>query len=609
MATVKILYDSEAGHLENYLKRNQEEHQSLTTEHSCQLDGVSREFSEVQDDSNSKGNQSIHLIQSWSPEESKRLSKERVHEMGVALASRFAPGHQFVVQTHDDQPHFHNHIMINPVSLETGKRIRNKLENIRTARNLNDDIARENGLSVLPPQEKLTRPGPNERAKRIEAYRGRSYILDLGRKARFARTHATNYDEYLAVLNAFDIKARIEPENITYFYPGREHGKRGKNLDPDLDKASLEKRFSENLSRITQHPELRKSLPDILGTSASELSNRGKRVEHTAPVSHRRDEQFTQPRAKVLEQSFIPIEALQQAKTRSILDYCEKQKIPIQRDEAGRMVMKGRERLEVTDYSWINHKNKTRGNVIDFVANHREISLLHAVSLLTDNPKLLLLEKYSGQAQSKYQPFYVPEQSSATRHQAILSLSRLIGNREAQSEQFSKLFKKQQVHVGTNGVIRLFSDKQSNDFAEYVPDGAGSYKQKKNDAKDQFYNQIKGSREVELYTDPRSLLKNRPDLFSGRPTKEIGVVGLFEPSLEGVHRAIASERKLSRIHLIGNEDSRNDADFLKFADDLKASLNPFSIDIALAWEPVLLGQKEREQRSGIDLSRGRELIF
>jgi hypothetical protein len=608
MATVKILYDSEASHLEEYLKRHQDK-DMLTTEHSCELNGAAREFSGVQRDHGSKGNNSIHLIQSWSPEESKRLTKQQVHEMGLTLASRFAPGHQFVVQTHDDQPHFHNHIMINPVSLESGKRIQNKLENIRTVRNLNDDIARENGLSVLPPQEKLTRPGPNEKAKRIEAYRGRSYILDLGRKARFARTHATNYDEYLAVLNAFDIKARIEPENITYFYPGREHGKRGRNLDPDLDKPALEKQFGENLGRITQHPELRQSLPAILGTSTQELSKRGLRIEHAPPVSRRREEMFTQPRAHVLAQSLIPIDALQQAKTRSILDYCEAQKIPLHRDESGRTVLKGRDSLEITDYSWINHKNKTQGNVIDFVASHREVSLLHAVSLLTDNPKLLLLEKYSDQAQSKYQPFYVPEQNTASKAKAILSLSRLIGSHDSAHDRFSDLFKKQRLHVSSSGVIKLFSDRQSSEFSEYIPDGTDSYRQKKNGAKGAFYSRIKGAREIELYADPRSLIRNRPDLFSGRPTKESGVVALFEPSLEGVHRAIASERKLSRIHLIGNEDSRNDADFLKFADDLKASLNPFSIDIALAWEPVLLGQKVREQRSGIDLSRGRELIF
>lgn len=175
--------------------------------------------------------------------------------MGVELVNRFAPGHQYVVQTHTDQPHAHNHILINPVSIETGKRIQNKLGHIETLRNINDEIARERGLSVLPPQEKLRRPGPNEHVRRINQYRGRSYIVDMASKAHFAREHATGYEEYAAILSAFDVQVRIEPKNITYFYPGKEHGKRGRNLDPRLDKPALEQKFAANRARLVASPE------------------------------------------------------------------------------------------------------------------------------------------------------------------------------------------------------------------------------------------------------------------------------------------------------------------------------------------------------------------
>ena len=170
MATVKIHYDKSAKEMERYLNEKKGLPE-LTTEQSCFLDGLASEFQGVQSMYNSKGNQSIHLIQSWSPTESKVLTPQRIHDMGIEMANRFAPGHQFVVQTHTDQPHHHNHILINPVSLETGKRINNKLVHIETLRNINDDIARERGLHVLPPQEKLRRPGINEHVQRINKFR------------------------------------------------------------------------------------------------------------------------------------------------------------------------------------------------------------------------------------------------------------------------------------------------------------------------------------------------------------------------------------------------------------------------------------------------------
>ena len=607
MATVKILYDSEASHLENYLKRHQEK-EMLTTERGCTVDGVAQEFADIQRVHGSKGNNSIHLIQSWSPKESALLTKEQVHAMGMELASRFAPGHQFVVQTHDDEPHLHNHIMINPVSLETGKRIQNKLENIRTVRNHNDDIARENGLQVLPPQEKLTRPGPNERSNRIEAYRGRSYILDLSRKARFARSHATNYDEYLSLLGAFDIKARVEAKNITYFYPGHEHGKRGKNLDPDLDKSSLERKFVDNLERIKRHPELRQSLSEILKGAPESHANQRLHAGVSAPISRRRDEKFTEPRSSVLEQSLIPIEAFHEAKTRNILEYCEREKIALKEDASGRTVLKARESLEVTAHSWINHKNKTQGNIIDFVANHREVGIVHAVSILTDNPKLLLLERYAGKETFHYRPFYIPENDAAPRGAAIRAISKLANGATPQDE-FSDLFKQQRVQVSKSGTIRFFSERDSTAYAEYLPDTQGQYQQKLNGSKAAFVNRIKGARAIELYTDPRSLLIHRPDALSSDHKAIPHTLTLFEANIEAVHRAIAGESTLSRITLIGASDSKSDPKFQSFFDELSQSLNPFSIDVALAWEPPSQGLSILEAECGIDLGRGREISF
>jgi hypothetical protein len=606
MATVKILYDTEASHLEDYLERHREE-KMLTTEQSCQLEGAAKEFADMQKTFGSQGNNSIHLIQSWSPGESKRLTKEQVHTMGIELASRFAPGHQFIVQTHDDEPHLHNHIMINPVSLETGIRIQNKLDNIPKVRKLNDDIARENGLSVLPPQEKLTRPGPNERVKRIEAYRGRSYILDLARKAQFARSHATNYDEYLGILNTFDIQARIEPKNITYFYPGKEHGKRGKNLDPDLDKPGLERKFAENRERLARSPELRNDLSVILNRFPSESAMFVRSGKQTDLVSRRREEPVTTPRAEILDRGLIPIEALQLAKTKNILEYCEREKIPLNQDASGKTVVKGRESLEITPYSWVNNKNSTRGNIIDFVANHRQVSLLHAVSLLTDNPKLLLLEQYAGKEHSQYRPFIIPEENPASRSDSIIALSSLIGG-ETRSNQFADLFKQQRVQVSSSKVIRFLSDKNKSDFTDYLPDSAGEYRQSKSSAQGVFYSRIKGFREIELYQDPRSLLIHRPDALSKEKKVQRGILALLEPNMEALHREIVGHKGLSKITLIGLPGAGADPETQAYFEELKASLNPFSIDVSLAWAPVSFGHSI-EGNQGIDFGRSREISF
>lgn len=608
MATVKILYNDTAEKLETYLKTHVEQAKSegkemLLTEHSVFLDGMTKEFFQVQSDFNTRGNNALHLIQSWSPTESKLLKPEAVHEMGIEMAKRFAPGHQFVVQTHTDQAHYHNHVVINPVNLETGKRIQNKLENIRTIRNINDQIAKERGLSVLPPQEKLRRPGPNERAKRVETYRGKSYIVDLSNKANFARNYATNYDEYLSILGGFNIEARIENQNITYFYPGRP-GKRGRNLAPILDKPSLEKKFEQNRDLVKNSPELQSTLAELITPhrNPSTIMAHFTSGNRAGDLVSNRKEGITQPRKEILDQSVIPLEEIQKAKTRSILKYCEKEKIRLTQTAEGKTVLKDREHVEVSEYSWTNHRNKTRGTAIDFVANHRSTSFLHAVSILNDNPNLMLLEKNIGAVNRSYHSFNIPKGDPANRAESIKHLAKFLGHSSG-SDRYASIFKSQSVLVTQDYRIRFFTEKNYTGYLEYIPDGQGEYRRQiQGEIRSPYLNQKGRGEEITLFLEPKTLLKYRPTAFERSSARREGTLALLEPNIAIIHQAIAAEKNLKRIRIVRDplEPESVSKDVLKFFDELRESLDPFSIDTSMAW--VAAPQEMRD----INPRRGRE---
>ena len=60
-------------------------------------------------------NLAYHLIQSFSPEDA--VTPEQAHELGKKLAFEYTGGkYEYVVATHIDKGHIHNHIMINAVS-------------------------------------------------------------------------------------------------------------------------------------------------------------------------------------------------------------------------------------------------------------------------------------------------------------------------------------------------------------------------------------------------------------------------------------------------------------------------------------------------------------
>ncbi len=603
MATVKILYDDTAEHLEDYLQRKSGK-DVPQTEHSCFIDGMTKEFSQVQSDYNSKGNNALHLIQSWSPSESKQLAPEVIHEMGVEMATRFAPGHQFVVQTHTDQAHYHNHIVINPVSIETGKRIQNKYESLYNLRDINDTIAKERGLNVLPRQETLRKSGPNEKARRIEAYRGRSYIVDLANKANFARGHATNYDEYLSILGDFNIQARIENQNITYYYPGREVGKRGRNLDSALDKPDLERKFAENLERYNKSPELRTVLSQLKSSriSASTVDPPPSSISARPALVSKRVDGISQPRETILNQSVIPLEEIHNAKTQSILKYCDKEKIGTVQSPEGKTVLKDREYVELSDYSWINHRNKTQGTLIDFVANHRSTSLLHAVSIINNNPNLMLLEQHLGEANRSFRSFNIPKEDSAPRTDAIRQIAHFL-NHKAESNQYASLFKSQSIQVTRDNKIRFFPEKNQTGYLEYFPVNEGHYKKKiHGEIHSPFLNQRGQGSQISIYIEPRSILTKQPGAFEKKTQRKEGILVLLEPNIAVVHRAIAAQKNIKQVKVVQNPLEHPSPESSRFFEELQKSLNPFSIDTTLAWETPSLEQSLNVQNQNLDQS-------
>ena len=612
MATVKILFVQDASRVEKYLRSNERE-ANPQTEQGIHLESLQKESVAMQEKMRSKGNELIHIIQSFSPTESKRLTPEQVHAMGVELVSRFAPGHQYVVQTHTDTPHLHNHIALNPVSETTGVRIQNKKRHLQTVRELSNGISLENGLSILPGGVNRTRSGLSDKVQRIDRMRGRSYIVDMANKANFARHHATGYDDYIAMLNAFDIQARVEPQNITYYYPGKTQGKRGRNLDPSLDKPALERKFESNRARVAASPELRATLSDLIAgyrTPPRSLTSNEQAVPAPSPLVSTRAALISQPRLDELAKSVIPIEEIQRAKTQSILGYCERTKIGLSRTEDGRTVLRGRDYVEVAEYTWTNHRNKTRGNAIDFVASHREVGFLQAVSILNDNPKLLLLEKHLGEAKKSYQSFYVPKGEALPRAEAIGHLARWLGHPPSHRVH-GELFKRQRINVSRNGIIRLFSMNANDEALEFVPENDGKYQTRRKGAAEGafFASHPKKAKELHLYVEPESFLRRSPNLYSNPESSNGAVLVLLSPALKPVHQAIARHRELERVVVIGAKGSSciAEPDILKFFDSLSESLDPFHIDTRLTWEPPALTLPNRSM--SLEQGLEREINF
>ena len=88
-----------------------------------------------------------HLRQSFRPGE---ITPEEANRLGCELARRFTKGnHAYIVCTHIDKAHIHNHVIWNSTALDEQSKFRNFWGSTKALRRLNDTICIENGYSIV----------------------------------------------------------------------------------------------------------------------------------------------------------------------------------------------------------------------------------------------------------------------------------------------------------------------------------------------------------------------------------------------------------------------------------------------------------------------------
>ena len=114
------------------------------------------------------------IRQSFMPGE---ITPEEANKIGYETAMRWTKGeHAFIVATHVDKAHVHNHIIYNSTALSCDRKFRNFLFCGIALQKVSDIVCLENGFSVIKPRK------PSERSRRTE-YPGRKSFREDIREA------------------------------------------------------------------------------------------------------------------------------------------------------------------------------------------------------------------------------------------------------------------------------------------------------------------------------------------------------------------------------------------------------------------------------------------
>lgn len=211
-------------------KPHKTEEQKYVDSYACTPIIAVQEFERTKQDTHYKGGiLAYHLIQSFMPGET---TPEQAHEIGKKLADTLLKGqYEYVISTHVDKEHIHNHIIINSVNFETQKAFSTELDTFRNPawqkiRNISDELCREYGLSVISNPER----GKGKSRYEWEQERaGNSWKAKLKISIDECIKYASSFDDFLERMKALDYEIK-HGKHIAFRAKGQERFTRAKTL-------------------------------------------------------------------------------------------------------------------------------------------------------------------------------------------------------------------------------------------------------------------------------------------------------------------------------------------------------------------------------------------
>ena len=146
-------------------KGDKTDNEIYVTTHLCSRENAYKEFELTKKQFNSRTKTlAHHLIQSFVPEE---VSFEEAHQVGIELCDKILEGkYEYVLATHIDKDHIHNHIIFNSIDVDDGKVYHSYYGSYMNIRNQSDRLCKEHNLSVID----------QETQKEINEIRRRKYV-------------------------------------------------------------------------------------------------------------------------------------------------------------------------------------------------------------------------------------------------------------------------------------------------------------------------------------------------------------------------------------------------------------------------------------------------
>jgi len=180
-----------------------------------------------------------HIRQSFKPGE---VSAEEANEIGRQLALSFTKGrHAFVVATHIDKKHFHNHIIFNSTSIDCTRKFQNFWGSSKAIRRISDLLCAEHGLSII----ENPKPSRESYGDWLGEDKKPTHKDDLRRLIDEVIPTAATFDDFLQKLRERGCVVSTKRKQPSLIAPGWKKPFRLESLGDDYTEAAICARFGK----------------------------------------------------------------------------------------------------------------------------------------------------------------------------------------------------------------------------------------------------------------------------------------------------------------------------------------------------------------------------
>ncbi|MFP7372870.1 relaxase/mobilization nuclease domain-containing protein [Lactococcus lactis] len=183
-----------------------------------------------------------HFVQSFSPEDN--LTPEQVHEIGLkTMKAYLGESAEFVIATHTDKEHLHNHIILNATNPKTLKKFHQSKNQLEELKEISDVISKEYGCKIIDRSLKNSH-------KKYQVYLAKnSYRKEIKSKIKFLLSHASNWNDFKNKATTLGLIVDDKGKYTTYQLSGtsQERKVRDRSLkNQAFMKEAISERLKEN---------------------------------------------------------------------------------------------------------------------------------------------------------------------------------------------------------------------------------------------------------------------------------------------------------------------------------------------------------------------------